>query len=271
MQVRNLYAGLAAAVFLGLAAPAGAQTAPASPDATPRVISGTITAVNGSMVTIQRSNGSIVVNDQPALDQKMSGNVAVGRQVVATGNWQGGTFYASSFADANVYGYAGVEGPGSGLAGRLRGAVRGTITSVKGHLVTVRGPQGSIVINDQPALNQKLTGNVNVGREVVAAGYWRGGTFYATTISDANSSSASGTGPDFGAFAHVPDSLSGTITGVSGSQVTLQQSTRSIIVNDQPALNTRSTGNVAVGRQVVADGYWLHGVFYATSFVDATP
>ncbi len=261
--MRNVYACCAAAAFLAMAAPAGAQT-------TPRVISGTITAVNGHLVTIQRSDGTIVVNDQPALDQQMTGNVAVGRQVVARGHWQNGTFYATSFADANVYGYAGFNGPGAGLAGRLRGAVRGTVTAVDGHLVTVRGTDNSIVINDQPALSRKMTGNVAVGRDIVASGYWRGGTFYATTISDAASADVQ-TMPNFGAFARRPDSLSGTISSVSGNQVTLQQSTRSIVVNDQPALNARSTGNVAVGRQVVADGYWLHGIFYATSFADATP
>ena len=236
----------------------------------PRVISGTITAVSGSMVTLQRSTGTIVVNDQPALSNRMTGNVAVGRQVVARGYWQGGTFYVTSFADANVYG---VEPPSFAPLGRgrLRGAVRGTITAVNGHLVTVSNGTHTIVINDQPALNRRLTGRVAAGRDVVASGYWRGGTFYATTISDASASQVPMGVPNFGAFARVPDSLSGTITSVSGNQVTLQQSGGSIVVNDQPALNAQNSGTVAVGRQVVASGYWLHGVFYVTSFADATP
>lgn len=258
--MRNLSVCLAAAAMLAAAAPAAAQMQP-------RAISGTITAVNGHLVTIQRSTGTIVVDDQPALNDRTTGNVAVGRQVLARGYWQGGTFYATSFADANVYGYAGFHGPGAGI-GRLRGVVQGTISAVNGHLVTVQGSQGSIVINDQPALNRKLTGNVVVGRNILASGYWRGGTFYATTFADANSASAQNA-PNFGAFERVPDSLSGTITAVSGNQVTLQQSTQSVIVNDQPALNRHATGNVAVGRQVVAMGYWLHGTFYATSFADA--
>lgn len=265
--MRNLYACLAMAAVCGLALPAGAQMEQ------PRVISGTITAVNGHLVTIQRSTGTIVVNDQPALDNKTTGNVAVGRQVVALGNWQNGTFYATSFADANVYGHAGMTGANAGL-GRLRGAVQGTITKVSGHLVTIQNgddANDTIVINDQPALNRKLSGNINVGRDVLASGYWLNGTFYATTISDASAATANQSMPDLGVFARVPDSLSGTITGVSGNKVTLQQSTRSIVVNDQPALNSKSTGSVAVGRQVVANGYWLHGIFYATSFSDATP
>ena len=266
--MRKLHVFLAAAAFIGLPAPAWAQ----SPG--PRVITGTITAVSGSMVTIQRSTGTIVVNDQPALNNRMSGNVAVGRQVVARGYWQGGTFYATSFADANVYELMPDEDRlvGGPMPGRPRGAVRGNITAVSGHLVTVSNGTNSIVINDQPALNRKLTGSVAVGRSIVAIGYWHGGTFYATTIEDAASAgNIPQTLPNFGAFARIPDSLSGTITAVSGSQVTLQQSAGTIVINDQPALNARSTGNVAVGRQVVADGYWLHGTFYATRFEDATP
>lgn len=262
MQVRNLYAFLFAGVFLALAAPAGAQTEP-------RLINGTITVVRGHLVTIQRSNGTIVVNDQQALDRRMTGNVAVGRQVVALGHWDNGTFYATSFADADLYGYANLAERTTYLAGRLPGSVRGTISSVRGHLVTVHSANNSITINDQPALSRKLTGKVAVGREIVATGYWRGGTFYATTFSDPSATDA--TMPNFGAFERVLDSLSGTITAVNRNQVTLQQSTRTIVLNDQPALNARSTGPVAVGRQVVADGYWLHGIFYATTFTDATP
>jgi hypothetical protein len=267
--MRTLRVFIAAAAFMALLAPAHAQE---PQEAQPHVISGTITQVNGHLVTIQRTEGTMIVNDQPALDNRMTGNVAVGRQVVARGYWQGGTFYATSFADANVYGYAGMTEPGSGLIDRLRGAVHGTITAVSGHLVTVRGADGNtIVINDQPALNRRLTGNVAVGRNVVAVGYWEGGTFYATTVADASSDTTDENVPDFGAFDRIPDSLSGTITAVNGSTVTLQQSTRSIDVNDQPALNGKMTGVVAVGRQVVATGYWLHGTFYVTNFTDATP
>lgn len=267
--MRNLCSFIAAAAFAGLLLPASAQ------ETQPRVISGTITSVNGHLVTIQRSTGTIVVNDQPALNNRMTGNVAVGRQIVARGYWQDGTFYATSFSDANVYGIIPRDEDdvmGAPMTGRLRGVVRGTITNISGHLVTVSNGSDSLVINDQPALDRKLTGNVATGRNIVAIGYWRGGTFYATTIDDASQAeNIPETIPNFGAFERIPDSLSGTITAVNGNQVTLQQSTGTIVVNDQPAFNRRATGNVAVGRQVVADGYWLHGTFYVTSFSDATP
>jgi hypothetical protein len=37
------------------------------------------------------------------------------------------------------------------------------------------------------------------------------------------------------------------------------------VINDQPALNRQSSGRVAVGRQIVAYGYWRDGNFYATA------
>jgi hypothetical protein len=61
------------------------------------------------------------------------------------------------------------------------------------------------------------------------------------------------------------DSLAGTITSVKGHLVTIQQTARSLIINDQPALDRQRTGKVAVGRQIVAYGYWLNGTFYATA------
>lgn len=61
------------------------------------------------------------------------------------------------------------------------------------------------------------------------------------------------------------DQVTGTITSVSGHLVTLQQSNRSVVINDQPALDAKQTGKVAAGRMVVAYGYWLDGTFYATA------
>lgn len=65
---------------------------------------------------------------------------------------------------------------------RVPGRVSGTITSVKGHLVTLQQSAQLLVINDQPGLLARETGKVAVGRQVVALGYWQSGTFYATHI-----------------------------------------------------------------------------------------
>ena len=58
----------------------------------------------------------------------------------------------------------------------------GTITIVKGHLVTIAQTNGTVTIDDTPALANKMTGEVAVGRQIVAHGYWDAGTFYATII-----------------------------------------------------------------------------------------
>jgi hypothetical protein len=60
--------------------------------------------------------------------------------------------------------------------------VDGTITIVKGHLVTVQQSTGTIIVDDTPALNKQDTGKVAVGRTIVAHGYWDGDNFYATLI-----------------------------------------------------------------------------------------
>jgi hypothetical protein len=66
--------------------------------------------------------------------------------------------------------------------GATRGLVTGTITFVKGHLVTVQQATRTVVINDKPALDSQKTGKVAVGRQIVAYGYWQGDNFYATRI-----------------------------------------------------------------------------------------
>lgn len=61
------------------------------------------------------------------------------------------------------------------------------------------------------------------------------------------------------------DSVTGTITKVDGHLVSVQQTTRTLVINDQPALDRKQTGKVGVGRQIVAYGYWLGDTFYATA------
>lgn len=62
------------------------------------------------------------------------------------------------------------------------GTVTGTITVVKGHLVTVQQATRDVTIDDQPALDAKQTGKVAVGRVIVAYGYWKDNNFFATAI-----------------------------------------------------------------------------------------
>jgi hypothetical protein len=69
---------------------------PEGPTLRHATVSGTITAVNGSLVTVQQATGTIVINDQPALDRKQTGKVATGRMIVAYGFWNNGNFYATA-------------------------------------------------------------------------------------------------------------------------------------------------------------------------------
>lgn len=58
--------------------------------------------------------------------------------------------------------------------------------------------------------------------------------------------------------------IRGTIMGVNGHMVTIQQSDRTLVINDSPALAAQTSGRVAVGRQVLVHGYWEDGQYYAT-------
>ncbi|HVA28340.1 MAG TPA: hypothetical protein VNF68_09180 [Candidatus Baltobacteraceae bacterium] len=62
-------------------------------------------------------------------------------------------------------------------------SVRGVIVSVNGNQVRLMAGFGHVVtINDQPALNNRQTGSVSLGRYVTAYGYYQNGMFYATSL-----------------------------------------------------------------------------------------
>lgn len=65
--------------------------------------------------------------------------------------------------------------------------------------------------------------------------------------------------------------VAGTIVSVKGHLVTLQQTNKQVVIDDSAALNNQSSGRVAVGRQIVAHGYWEAGNFYATAITGGQP
>jgi hypothetical protein len=65
--------------------------------------------------------------------------------------------------------------------------------------------------------------------------------------------------------------LAGTIVSVKGHLVTLQLTGRQVVIDDSAALNNQTTGRVAVGRQIVAHGYWQGENFYATAITGGQP
>ena len=60
-------------------------------------VSGKIVIVNKNMITLQHGDQTLIVDDSRALNLDQSGHVATGRDVVAHGYWEAGTFYARSF------------------------------------------------------------------------------------------------------------------------------------------------------------------------------
>ena len=49
------------------------------------------------MVTLQHGDRTLIVDDSRALDREVTGHVATGRDIVAHGYWEDGTFYAGRF------------------------------------------------------------------------------------------------------------------------------------------------------------------------------
>jgi hypothetical protein len=137
---------LSLTMFAGLAAAAGAQTTPVQP-VQQTTTQQTTTGDGQTTTTVTRTY----------VDGKC-------------GTWQADTWVPNGTCDAadvTVYKHE---------------RLAGTITSVQGHLVTIQQTGKSVVINDQPALIDKMSGRVAVGRQVVAHGYWDNGTFYATAL-----------------------------------------------------------------------------------------
>ena len=63
-----------------------------------------------------------------------------------------------------------------------------------------------------------------------------------------------------------PERVRGTIVGVNGHLVTIEQATHNLVIDDRPALDRQATGRVAVGREITAHGYWQDGTFVADRF-----
>jgi hypothetical protein len=76
---------------------AGAGPAVAAPNRVSERVSGKIVIVNKNMITLQHGDRTLIVDDSRALNRDDTGHVATGRDVVAHGYWEDGTFYANRF------------------------------------------------------------------------------------------------------------------------------------------------------------------------------
>jgi hypothetical protein len=79
--------------------PMAAMSGPAvaMPNRVGERVSGKIVIVNKNMITLQHGDRTLIVDDSRALNLADTGHVATGRDVVAHGYWEDGTFYARSF------------------------------------------------------------------------------------------------------------------------------------------------------------------------------
>jgi hypothetical protein len=118
---------------------------------------------------------------------------------------------------------------------------------------TVQTPTGQTVVIDQsPQCGDTVSGQWTPNgkcREFADCGVWTADGIWAPN----------------GLCAKQHMRLTGVITIVKGSMVTIQQSDHTITINDKPALNNEMTGRVAVGRTVTVHGFWQDGTFFATS------
>jgi hypothetical protein len=143
---------LSLALGAALAAPAFAQTQPVQQ-----------TQQTTTTTTTIDTDPNADINDTSA----MGPNNQYGDPIC--GSWMSGAWTPNGHCP----GYA---------VGPRRARVAGTITIVRGHLVTLQLADKNLVINDQPALNRETSGRVAVGRSIIAYGYWRDGTFFATAM-----------------------------------------------------------------------------------------
>ncbi len=125
-------------------------------------------------------------------------------------------------------------------------------TTASAQTTTVETPTGQTVVIDQsPQCGDMVSGQWTPNgqcREFADCGAWTSGVWAPS-----------------GVCAKQHMRLSGVITIVKGSMVTIQQSDHTITINDKPALRNEMTGRVAVGRTVTVHGYWQDGTFFATS------
>ncbi|MGA3037582.1 MAG: hypothetical protein ABSE64_08855 [Vulcanimicrobiaceae bacterium] len=115
----------------------------------------------------------------PAFAQTTMDNV--GPHNAYCGSWQNGVFAPNGncVEDNTTITTTTTSSTPMAKDNRMHTRVVGTITGVRGHLVTIQGSTQTLVINDSQALATESTGRVAVGRQVTARGYWEDGTFYA--------------------------------------------------------------------------------------------
>ena len=163
----------------------------------PNVV-GTVQAVNGSTITVQRpgNGGSVTVQVTGSTTirkqvERTINDVKAGQAIVAFGQQNGGAFQARQIQLGVTQGPAGPRGDGgsAGRAGARGGSiVSGTVDGVSGSTITVKSDSGTSV-QVQLAANGRIveqtTGSasdVKQGDVVFVAGQLQGNVMTATSL-----------------------------------------------------------------------------------------
>lgn len=126
--------------------------------------------VNGTVVSTGANIAQIRLDDGRLIAVNENGTVLnVGQRYSLNGCYQGNVFVLGCYSRGNYPGGSNQQ-------------LSGSILSISGNSVTLLGIP-PVTINVQGAVSANRTnGPLVIGRHITAYGYYRGGTFYATTI-----------------------------------------------------------------------------------------
>lgn len=66
----------------------------------------------------------------------------------------------------------------NGTPNSVQQRVHGMIVGWSDNMLTLQRGKLQLTVNDQPAIDHHATGRIEMGRKVIAEGYWKDGTFF---------------------------------------------------------------------------------------------
>lgn len=127
-------------------------------------ISGTVVRISGRTAVVRLDNGGGYVDVQ-----ENGTNLAVGQHYSLNGCYRDNVFVMGCYSNGTY-------------PGGQNQQVGGTILSVSGDRITLLGLPPVTIDASQAIDNNRTSGSLAIGRHITAYGYYRNGTFYATSI-----------------------------------------------------------------------------------------
>ncbi len=189
-------------------------------------IAGTVTAVNGSTITLSGKNGvTYMVNAANATFQKDRGttmtlaNISIGDTLLIQGAVSGTTVTAKNIFDLQMY----VKAPEDNASNQNDFVLRGAITAIGGSDVTVTNAAGTIYVvkagsavlvnkgKDEKNVTTTTSalGTLKVGDTIAVQGTISGNTVTATGIYDSTAAGNTNQGMHRGFFSRIGDFFKG--------------------------------------------------------------